>query len=247
LHSVHSPCFFLLIFDMWLNAILLILAVTTQGHCKHSFHCLNHDAEKLTISDHFPKLVINGQVEEKPWNAVRETKHSQDNQGVSDINGPDIRCYQNKPGIATLPIVAGDRLGFAARASINHFGPVSFYMAKVPEGANVNTWEPAGKVWFKVGAIDAIGAPKLTSSPTTWPAYSKIPIPEVLNQVFNSISTKIKKLWILLFLKAYRAVIILFEWKALLCIKLQTLVVRRSILPAARLRSLAVEMAVLVH
>jgi hypothetical protein len=118
--------------------------------------------------------VINGKVEEKEWNAVRQTKHYQDNQGVSNVNGPDIRCYQNRPGMTTLPVVAGDRLGFAARASINHFGPVSFYMAKVPDSANVNTWEPAGKVWFKVGAIDAVGAPKLGSTPATWPAYSRL-------------------------------------------------------------------------
>ena len=67
-------------------------------------------------------------------------------------------------------MAAGDTLGFVAAASISHFGPVQFYMARVPNGADVNTWEAAGNVWFKAASISAVGSP-LTSGESTWPAY----------------------------------------------------------------------------
>ncbi|KAF2663812.1 glycoside hydrolase family 61 protein-like protein [Microthyrium microscopicum] len=134
---------------------LLLLAATAQAHYK------------------FSKLVINGVPEAKEWTAVRQTKSYQSNQGVDNVSSPDMRCFQRQPGTATARVATGEKLGFAASAEVNHIGPVSFYMAKVPEGANINTWEPAGKVFFKVGAIDAVGAPKLTSTAATWPAYTK--------------------------------------------------------------------------
>ncbi|CAN9098049.1 unnamed protein product [Alternaria alternata] len=60
-----------------------------------------------------------------------------------------MRCFQNRPGTGTATVAAGDTLGFVAAASISHFGPVQFYMAKVPDSADINTWEAAGNVWFK--------------------------------------------------------------------------------------------------
>lgn len=84
-----------------------------------------------------------------------------------------MRCFQMKPGTSTASAVAGDTLGFIAAAEVSHFGPVQFYMAKVPSGADVNTWEPSGNVWFKVAKIDAVkGAGGYTSGEDTWPAYS---------------------------------------------------------------------------
>jgi len=87
-----------------------------------------------------------------------------------------MRCFQNRPGTGTAVVAAGDNLGFVAETSITHFGPVQFYMAKVPDSANVNTWEPAGNVWFKAASISAVGSP-LTSGESTWPAYGKFPSP----------------------------------------------------------------------
>ncbi len=59
-------------------------------------------------------------------------------------------------------------------SAVTHFGPVSFYMARVPDGKDINTWDGAGNVWFKVGEISAVqnGGAALTSDVTTWPAYS---------------------------------------------------------------------------
>ncbi|KAI1097537.1 glycoside hydrolase family 61 protein [Jackrogersella minutella] len=120
---------------------------------------------------HFSKLVIDGQEEAAEWTSIRMTKNYQSNAGVTSVSSPDMRCYQASPGKATATVAAGDVLGFVANAAVTHFGPVQFYMAKVPEGADINTWDPAGNVWFKVGSITAV--PPLGSSEATWPAYNK--------------------------------------------------------------------------
>ncbi|KAL1841081.1 hypothetical protein VTJ49DRAFT_7412 [Mycothermus thermophilus] len=124
----------------------------------------------------FSKLIINGTPEPREWMAVRQTKNYQGNQGVTDVNSPDMRCFQMRPGTTTATVAAGSKLGFVAVSSITHFGPVSFYMARVPNGVDINTWEPAGNVWFKVAEISAVPAPpggQLTSGEATWPAYNK--------------------------------------------------------------------------
>jgi hypothetical protein len=78
-----------------------------------------------------------------------------------------------RPGTGTATVAADESLGFIAAASVSHFGPVQFYMAKVPENADINTWEPAGNVWFKAAKIDAVkpNGGAYTSGPDTWPAY----------------------------------------------------------------------------
>jgi hypothetical protein len=87
-----------------------------------------------------------------------------------------MRCYQMKAGTTTATVEAGSSLGFVAAASVSHFGPVQFYMAKVPDSANINTWEASGNVWFKAAKIDAVkGAGGYTSGPDTWPAYRASP------------------------------------------------------------------------
>lgn len=74
-----------------------------------------------------------------------------------------------RSGTSTATLTAGDKLGFIANAQITHFGPISFYMAKVPAGADINTWDPSGNVWFKAAVIDAVR----TGGDWTWPAYSE--------------------------------------------------------------------------
>ena len=105
---------------------------------------------------------------------VRQTKNYQSNSGVTSVTSPDMRCFQNRAGSATATIAAGQTLGFVANAQVTHFGPLQFYMAKVPESANINTWDPAGNVWFKAASISAVpsGGGALTSDEKTWPAYS---------------------------------------------------------------------------
>ena len=119
-------------------------------------------------------MVVNGKPESADWLAVRKTKttNSRDNGGVSDVNSSDMRCFGGTSGKAVVTVAAGETLGFVASSGIMHFGPCQFYMARVPDGKDVNTWEPAGNVWFKAGSISAVqtGGP-LSGNEATWPAY----------------------------------------------------------------------------
>ncbi|KAI5860063.1 glycoside hydrolase family 61 protein [Durotheca rogersii] len=132
---------------------LLALAGTAQAHYR------------------FSKLIVGGVAEAAEWTAVRMTKNYQSNAGVTDVNSADMRCYQMRAGTHTATVAAGSVLGFVANAAVTHFGPVQFYMARAPDGADLNTWDPAGNVWFKVASISAV--PPLGSGESTWPAYNK--------------------------------------------------------------------------
>lgn len=125
--------------------------------------------------------------ETREWTSVRQTKNYQGNFGVTDVNSQDIRCFQMKPGTGTATVTAGEKLGFIAMSSITHFGPVSFYMARVPDRSDINTWEAAGNVWFKVAEISAVsGAGGLTSGEATWPAYSMFCSHSALDSTANA-------------------------------------------------------------
>jgi hypothetical protein len=153
---------------MHLLALVLLLAGTAQAHCK--CHLTSTYLTTLTYLDRFSKIIVNGTPEAKEWIAVRQTKNYQTNSGVTSVTSADMRCFQNRAGTNTATIAAGEQLGFVAESSITHFGPVQFYMAKVPDSANINTWDPSGNVWFKAASISAQGSP-LGSGPETWPAY----------------------------------------------------------------------------
>ncbi|KAK4183156.1 glycoside hydrolase family 61 protein-like protein [Podospora australis] len=140
---------------MKISSLLLLAATGAEAHYR------------------FSKLIVDGVEEPREWMAVRQTKNYQTNHGVTDVNSPDIRCFQNKPGTTTAQVTAGIKLGFAALSAVTHFGPVSFYMARVPEGRDINTWDGSGNVWFKVGEISAPSSGVLGSSEATWPAYNK--------------------------------------------------------------------------
>jgi hypothetical protein len=122
-------------------------------------------------------MVIGGKPEASDWTAVRKTKvtNSRDNGGISDVMSADMRCFGASAGKATVTVEAGDSLGFVASGGIMHFGPCLFYMARVPETADINTWDAAGKVWFKAGSIGAVqnGGP-LSGTESIWPAYRKL-------------------------------------------------------------------------
>jgi len=92
------------------------------------------------------------------------------------VNSQDIRCFGGAtPGKATATISAGDTLGFVASSGIMHFGPAQLFMARVPDDKDINTWDGAGNVWFKVGSISAVdgGGKALSGNEATWPAYRK--------------------------------------------------------------------------
>ncbi|SPQ20626.1 fbedf0fd-c147-479d-80c0-ea752ca01806 [Thermothielavioides terrestris] len=98
----------------------------------------------------FPRLVVNGQPEDKDWSVTRMTKNAQSKQGVQDPTSPDIRCYtsQTAPNVATVP--AGATVHYISTQQINHPGPTQYYLAKVPEGSSAKTWDGSGAVWFKI-------------------------------------------------------------------------------------------------
>jgi hypothetical protein len=127
------------------------------------------------------------------WSTVRRTAlvNVQGNQGLSGVGAvtsPDFRCYQGTTAPSVGAVVAGDTVGFQAAASVSHFGPVQFYMAKVPEGQDVTKWAADGSVWFKVASISAIITGKaLTSSSTTWPTYGTLSPFSVAHCVFANI------------------------------------------------------------
>ncbi|OAA66542.1 glycoside hydrolase family 61 protein [Niveomyces insectorum RCEF 264] len=135
---------------MHVLAPLLLLAATAQAHYR------------------FSKLVVNGVAETKEWTSIRMTKNYQDDHGVTDVNSVDIRCFQMKPGTGFATVAAGGTLGFIADQTVTHPGPVQFYMARVPEGQNLNTYEATGSVWFKVGSIGAVPG---TGKALAWPTY----------------------------------------------------------------------------
>ena len=169
--------------------LLSLLASTADAHCMFSSlfptylntpktahthrHPRNISLTNKIFTDRFSKLIVNGVEEAKEWGYVRQTKNYQTNAGVTDVNSADIRCFQNRPGTSTASVQAGTKLGFVAMSAVTHFGPVSFYMAKVPEGRDINTWDGAGNVWFKVGEISAPSSGVLGSGVETWPAYSE--------------------------------------------------------------------------
>jgi len=117
--------------------------------------------------------VVNGVAEQKEWTSIRQTKNYQDDHGVNDVNSADIRCFQMRAGTGTATVAAGSDLGFVPDQGVTHPGPVQFYMAKAPEGANINTWEATGNVWFKVASINGVNPGGKTSG-FTWPTYSEI-------------------------------------------------------------------------
>jgi hypothetical protein len=109
-------------------------------------------AASATAHYTFPNLIASGAAT-TDWKYVRKTTNYQSNGPVTDVTSTQIRCYELSPGTAapdTYEVKAGDTLGFTAKSSISHPGPLMFYMAKVPEGKTAATWDGAGDVWFKI-------------------------------------------------------------------------------------------------
>jgi hypothetical protein len=49
-----------------------------------------------------------------------------------------------------MSVAAGGSLNYNAAPNVYHPGPMSFYLAKVPEGAKASSWSGDGAVWFKI-------------------------------------------------------------------------------------------------
>lgn len=64
-----------------------------------------------------------------------------------------LRCYELVSGQganATQTVTAGSTVGFRVDPSIQHPGPLQFYLAKVPSGQTAATFSGEGNVWFKI-------------------------------------------------------------------------------------------------
>ena len=61
-----------------------------------------------------------------------------------------MRCNSVARGKGTFKVAAGASLPVFYNQAPWHRGPYQVYMAKVPEGQDVNAWDGAGQVWFKV-------------------------------------------------------------------------------------------------
>lgn len=113
--------------------------------------------------DTFPRLVVNGkETQTKDWVDVRKTKNDQGKQGVTSVTSSDIRCYGGTSASAVASVNAGDKIQFVSSQQLNHPGPQSYYMAKVPSGSKVESWDPTGNVFFKVyTTMPTIGSDKM--------------------------------------------------------------------------------------
>lgn len=129
-----------------------------------------HLASSLTNPDTFPRLVVDGKAEEKDWSATRETKNANTKQGVENPTVADIRCYSSKNAANVVTVPAGATIHYISTQQVNHPGPTQYYLAKVPAGADVKSWDGAGAAWFKISTTK----PKTDAAKQmTWPGQSE--------------------------------------------------------------------------
>jgi hypothetical protein len=152
---------------MQLLATLLLAATATQAHCTPSLS--SSVSLMLTHVDTFPRLVVNGKAEEKDWSATRQTKNANTKQGIENPTAADIRCYASSNAANVVTVPAGASIHYISTQQVNHPGPTQYYLAKVPSGADVKTWDGSGAVWFKISttkpSVDA-------AKQMTWPGQS---------------------------------------------------------------------------
>ena len=103
----------------------------------------------LGVSGHYTLPKVNG---DSDWQHVRKADNWQDNGFAGDVNSQQIRCFQSSfsAAPATLSVAAGSSVTYSANPNIYHPGPMQFYLARVPDGQNINSWQGDGAVWFKV-------------------------------------------------------------------------------------------------
>ncbi|CAI4218835.1 unnamed protein product [Parascedosporium putredinis] len=95
----------------------------------------------------FPSIQSSG-----AWEYVRQADNYQSNGFVGDVSTPQMRCFQTAGSAskATYSVAAGSAVTYNAAPNVYHPGPMAFYLAKVPAGQTVDTFDGAGDVWFKI-------------------------------------------------------------------------------------------------
>jgi len=85
---------------------------------------------------------------------VRKAANFNSNGPVTDVSSVDIRCFQAQRGgggsTGIHKVAAGSTLNWGASPNIFHPGALSAYMAKVPAGQTLASWDGSGSVWFKI-------------------------------------------------------------------------------------------------
>ncbi|KAF2219269.1 cellulose-growth-specific protein [Elsinoe ampelina] len=125
-----------------------------------------------TASAHyaFPTTTFNG-VTSQNWQYIRQTEHgglTDNTNGPADMNGVQGACFQGsvKGAPEVLTVNAGSQISFNANNNMGHVGPLMWFMARVPDGSDVKTWDPAGKqVWFKISQSGM-------KAGSTWPDFT---------------------------------------------------------------------------
>jgi hypothetical protein len=122
-------------------------------------------------------LVINGKPEASDWSLTRKTKNADSKQGVTSATSADIRCYTSAKAASVAEVPAGSTVHYISTQQINHPGPTQYYLAKVPSGGDVKSWDGSGNVWFKIGTT----MPKVDQNKQmTWPGQSSHPFHTLL-------------------------------------------------------------------
>ncbi|SPO05164.1 related to cellulose binding protein CEL1 [Cephalotrichum gorgonifer] len=86
------------------------------------------------------------------WQYVRRADNWQNNGFVGDVNSKQMTCFQSSPSPAQgkATVAAGSRLTYQAKPNVYHPGPMAFYLAKVPAGSSIDSFDGSGAVWFKI-------------------------------------------------------------------------------------------------
>jgi hypothetical protein len=115
---------------------------------------------------------VNNVPEAKDWYATRQTKNAGSKTGISDPTSGDIRCYTSTTAANVMTVPAGSTVHYISTQQINHPGPTQYYLAKVPAGSDVKSWDGSGAVWFKISTTEpSVDANKQM----TWPNQSMFP------------------------------------------------------------------------
>lgn len=106
-------------------------------------------AAALGVNGHYTFPRVGGGSD---WQQVRRADNYQSNGFVADVSSAQIRCFQSSPAAASasLNVTAGSTVTYYANQGIFHPGPMSFHLARVPDGQSVSSWNGDGAVWFKV-------------------------------------------------------------------------------------------------
>lgn len=92
-----------------------------------------------------------------------------------------MTCYELNPGTGApkiASVTAGSTFTFRVDPSIQHPGPLQFYMAKAPSGKTAATFDGKGSAWFKIYQDGPSG---LGTSSITWPSSGMTPASQRLS------------------------------------------------------------------